>query len=143
MEFIKSRFIIEEMSYVEKFFFFFPLVIILSNFLEYSFVNTRNVGISYKLIVSLIFISISSRFVYPIYRVGIFGYVALPGLRAYRKEEKKSSDKQNWSKLHQRYSSKALNMIKKLGGIFYKVGQVFGSRSDISPEEYQKNLNVY
>jgi len=136
IDFLKSRFVFKDMSLLENLIFFLPLFIAFHNIYRKD-----KRGINYKLIIYLVLFSGATRFIQPIYRSLTFAYVAIPGLRRYRKEEKKDAEKQNWEKLHKKYSKKTLNVINNLGGIYYKVGQVFGSRSDVSPEIYQETLS--
>mmetsp|Transcript_29885 Transcript_29885/g.42011 ORF Transcript_29885/g.42011 Transcript_29885/m.42011 type:complete len:483 (+) Transcript_29885:36-1484(+) len=55
----------------------------------------------------------------------------------------KTEDDENasWEKLHQKYAPRLLKAILTLEGVFYKVGQVYGSRKDFVPDTYFKHLN--
>ncbi|VVU94585.1 ABC1 family [seawater metagenome] len=136
--FVKSRFVYQDMSKLEKFLFIMPFLYIIIYLTDLALTEGRNVN--YKLIFYILLFSVSSRFYLPVYRSSVFAFTAIPGLMAYRKEEKKEVNQQNFTKLHKKYAPKTLSVIKKLGGIFYKMGQIFGSRGDISPLEYQETM---
>ena len=70
-----------------------------------------------------------------IYRVLLFSTVAIPGLIEYKIESRK--DNPNYNPLHKKYAPRAAKVVSKLEGIYYKIAQIFGSRNDVSPEEYR------
>lgn len=58
--------------------------------------------------------------------------------RGYYKDEEAESE--SWNKLHRYYAPFALEVCLKLQGVYLKLGQVYGSRVDFVPLEYQTQL---
>ena len=76
-----------------------------------------------------------------IYRILLFSSVAIPGYFRYKKERKKENP--DYNKIHLLYAAKTAKVVSTLEGIYYKVAQVFGSRLDITPIEYQRSLQPF
>jgi predicted unusual protein kinase regulating ubiquinone biosynthesis (AarF/ABC1/UbiB family) len=81
-----------------------------------------------------------------LYRVGYFTYKILPMVTEYkianRKQTKKGVPEKDihFDKLDDKYSKKIFDLCNNLGGVYIKIGQVFGGRNDIFPSIYQKRL---
>lgn len=71
-------------------------------------------------------------------RSSIFLSVAVPAYFRYRHETRKALP--NYKHLHTTYAPLFLQTVFRLEGIYYKIGQVFGSRRDVSPIEYQRAM---
>ena len=81
-----------------------------------------------------------------LYRVGYFTYKIVPMVIDYKKENRRQSKKGlNWDDRHfdsldEKHSKTIYDLCNNLGGVYVKIGQVFGSRDDIFPPIYQKRL---
>ena len=72
-----------------------------------------------------------------LYRLGYFSYKVIPMVIDYKVLNRKSK---NLDKVHDRHSKTVFDICNNLGGVYVKIGQVFGSRDDIFPTVYQKRL---
>ena len=81
-----------------------------------------------------------------IYRLGYFARKIVPMVVQYKKEDKKQDKKgiaretRNYEKLDDKHSKSIFDLCNNLGGVYIKIGQVFGGRNDIFPSIYQKRL---
>ena len=72
-----------------------------------------------------------------LYRLGYFSYKVIPMIIDFKVLNRKNK---NLDKVHDRHSKTVFDICNNLGGVYVKIGQVFGSRDDIFPTVYQKRL---
>jgi aarF domain-containing kinase len=60
----------------------------------------------------------------------------------YRLSEFKSTSKEEWQQLHQKYAPKVLDIILELKGMYIKMGQVLSQRPDVLPKEYRDAFGI-
>ena len=72
-----------------------------------------------------------------LYRFGYFAYKVIPMAVDYKVLNRNNK---NLDKLDEKHSKTIFDICNNLGGVYVKIGQIFGCRDDIFPTIYQKRL---